>query len=124
MKKYLTFLLLIAAIGANAQTMIKVKSKNLTLNDSLWMPKYGQEIVNIPANALGDSVRSVDILAHITSDTTINIQLELRYYDKSGSLLTTVKKDMPASVYSKWTALQTKLYTWIFLNTKRLAKQN
>lgn len=124
MKKYLTFLLLIAAIGVNAQTMIKVKSKNLTLADSIWMPKYGQEIIKITANAQGDTVRSVDILARITSDTTINIPIEIRYYDKSGALLSTLKKDMPSNIYLKWTALETKIYTWIFNNTRQLAKQN
>lgn len=124
MKKYLTFLLLIAAIGVNAQTMIKVKSKNLTLADSIWMPKYGQEIIKISANTQGDTVRSVDILARITSDTTINIPIEIRYYDKSGVLLSTLKKDMPSNIYLKWTALETKIYTWIFNNTRQLAKQN
>lgn len=124
MKTYLTFLLLIAAIGVNAQTMIKVKSKNLTLADSIWMPKYGQEIIKISANTQGDTVRSVDILARITSDTTINIPIEIRYYDKSGVLLSTLKKDMPSNIYLKWTALETKIYTWIFNNTRQLAKQN
>lgn len=124
MKTYLTFLLLIVAIGVNAQTMIKVKSKNLTLADSIWMPKYGQEIIKITANAQGDTVRSVDILARITSDTTINIPIEIRYYDKSGALLSTLKKDMPSNIYLKWTALETKIYTWIFNNTRQLAKQN
>jgi hypothetical protein len=123
MKTYLTFLLLIAAIGVNAQTMIKVKSKS-ALADSIWMPKYGQEAVFITVTPLGDTVRSVDYYMTITSDTTLVAPLQIRYYDKTGAVLSTVQKQMPAGTFLKWTLLETKIYTWIFNNTKRLAKQN
>lgn len=124
MKKYLTILFLIVAIGVNAQTMIKVKSKNLTLADSIWMPKYGKEIVNIPANVIGDTVRSVDFIYHATSDTTINFPIEIHYYNKSGMLMSSFTLYVPASQYLKWTALETKLFNFIFTNTRKLQQQN
>lgn len=123
MKTYLTILFAIAAISVQAQTMIKIKSKS-AIADSIWMPKYGQEIMNITANAQGDTVRSIDYLIHVTSDTTVTFPVQINYYDKNGTIMTTVSKQMPANVYLKWTALETKLYTWIFNNTRRLSKQN
>lgn len=124
MKKYLTLLFLIAAIGTSAQTMIKVKSKNLTLADSIWMPKYGREIINIPANVVGDTVRSVDYCYKATSDTTINFPIEIHYYNKAGTLLSTFTLSVPANQFLKWTALETKLFNFIFTNTRKLQQQN
>ncbi len=124
MKKYLTLLFLIAAIGVNAQTMIKVKSKNLTLADSIWMPKYGREIVTIPANVVGDTVRSVDYCYRATCDTTINFPIEIHYYNKAGTLLSSFTLSVPASQFLKWTALETKLFNFIFTNTRKLQQQN
>ena len=124
MKNYLILLFLIAAIGVNAQTMIKVKSKNLALADSIWMPKYGREIINIPANVVGDTVRSVDFIYHATCDTTINFPIEIHYYNKAGALLSTFTLSVPATQFLKWTALETKLFNFIFTNTRKLQPQN
>ena len=124
MKKYLTFAFLIAAISVQAQTMIKVKSKNLTLADSILMPKYGKEIINIPANVVGDTVRSVDFIYHPTCDSTAQFTLEVRYYNKIGQLLSTFPLSVPPGIFLKWTALEAKLFQYIFANTRKLQQQN
>lgn len=125
MKKLtILFALLIAAISANAQTMIKVKSKNLVLADSIFMPKYGKEIVNIPANVIGDTVRSVDYIYHATCDTTVSFPIEIHYYNKYGMLLSTFQLQVPSTQFLKWTALENKLFAFIFANTRRLQQQN
>lgn len=83
MKKYITLLLLITTIGVNAQT--KIKSKQL--GDS---------------TIAGDSARSIGYTLHSYRDTTTNPYVDVRYYDKAGTVLVSSSMVIPASFFSNW----------------------
>jgi hypothetical protein len=81
MKKYITFLLLVAAIGVNAQNKIKSKA----LGDSITIPKGSFEIKPLIVTAQGDTARSLTwSTIQMQRDTTVGFKINIILFDKYG----------------------------------------
>lgn len=123
MKTYLTFLLLIAAIGSNAQILVKIKSKS-ALADSIYINRGASELVLFVVNATGDTARSMDYSFSATSDTLLTTKVEVKLYDKRAGCINTASIIMPDGQFNKWTVLNNRLLLYIQSALKRVSKQN
>lgn len=109
MKKVIIFLLLIAAIGASAQTAAtKIKSKS-ALADSIWLNRGAIEVSPIQTGNGSDTIRSIDYKFHSNRDTLSSMTIEINSYNKNGGLLATDFITVPQTLYSRWKALITPL---------------
>lgn len=121
MKKIFTLLLLIAAIGANAQILIKIKSKS-ALADSIWINRGAAETPPIPNGSSTDTVRSWDYKLCPNRDTLQIMNVIVNYYNKSGSLMMTDYLQIPQSLFNRWKVLLNALDAYIVAQRKRINK--
>ena len=92
MKKYITFLLLIAAIGAKAQ----VKIKSIAGGDSIVLPKGCYEIKPVVVTAMGDTARSMTWCTNqMQRDTLIGFNLNVSLFNKNGAQIAVFGMQMP-----------------------------
>ncbi len=120
MKKYLTFLLLIVAIGVQAQT-IKIKSKSV-LADSIWINRGAIEVMPFLTGSDSTMIRSVDYSFSSKRDTLLPFVIELRMYDKNAGFVSASVLSAPGNLFLKWAAIITKIDNYV--TKKRIAKQN
>lgn len=117
MKKYITFLLLIAAIGVKAQN--KVKSK--ALGDSIIVPKGAFEINPIIVTAQGDTARSVTWTTNqMRRDTTIGFGINVVLFSKNGNQLSTF--DISAPPLTNTAAYLNGIDNFVMYLTPRISK--
>lgn len=120
MKKYLTFLLLLVAIGSNAQT-VKIKSKS-ALADSIYINRGALEVIPFLTSSDSTMVRSIDYCFRPNRDTLQAFQIEVRMYDKNAGYIASTFSSAPANLFLKWLGLITKIDNYVL--KKRLNKQN
>jgi hypothetical protein len=116
----ITFALLIAAIGLQAQA-VRIKSKS-TLADSIWINRGAIEVQPFLTGSDSTTVRSIDYIFHPNRDTLLNLNVEVKMYDKSATLISSTYIIAPGNIFLKWTALINKVDNYIL--KKRLNKQN
>jgi hypothetical protein len=81
MKTIITFLLMIAAIGVNAQT--KIRSNE---GDTVLVPKGAYVIDKMVATSLTDTARSVTYsITQMQRDTTVGFFIRVVFYNKQGA---------------------------------------
>jgi hypothetical protein len=119
MKKYLTFLLLIATISVQAQT-VQITSK--ALGDLIWINRNALEIVPFATGADSTIIRSIDYRFTAQRDTLQQFNIEVRMYDKNASYIASYNMVAPGSIFLKWAGIVNKLDNYTL--KKRLIKQN
>jgi hypothetical protein len=120
MKKYLTLVLLIVAIGAHAQT-VKIKSRS-ALADSIYINRGAVEVVPFVTGADSTMIRSMDYTFNPRRDTLQNFNVEVRLYDNNAKYVQSSFFSVPGNLFLKWQAIITKIDNYV--TKKRLVKQN
>lgn len=118
MKKYITLLFLIAAIGASAQTRVT----SVALGDQIWLPRGAVEIAPIPINMAKDSVRTMSYTFLSPRDTTAVTIISVFGYDKNGTAIYNTQISLVGTAYRKWKSLITPLDSYISTQLKRITQ--
>ncbi len=121
MKNTIIFLLLIAAIGAKAQTAIKIKSKS-PLADSIWINRGAIEVSPLATGNGADTIRSIDYCFSPARDTLGNFIIYVASYNKVAGLVLTDRLFVSQALYSKWKVLINALDAYIIAQRKRINK--
>lgn len=118
MKKLIVFMLLMVAIGAKAQSLIKVKTY---LGDSVWAVKGAKILTPIIVEATGDTARSaIWCIGPISRDSTSNTSINVLFYNKSGGLIYTKYLNVSESAYTKWSGLFTAIDNYLHNQISRI----
>lgn len=118
MKKNLVLVLLMIAIGANAQT----KVKSTALADSIWIVKGGYEISPTVVNLAGDTARSAIYNITFSRDTTSIPITTIMLFDKHGGQIVSLTQSADANTYENWASLIPFLDNFIQNVYKRIVK--
>jgi hypothetical protein len=121
MKKLITLLLLIAAIGINAQTTVKIKSKS-ALGDSILINRGALEVTPLPTGSGSDTIRSIDYKLSPTRDTLQTMIVQITSYNKNAMVIQTDYLPVQQSLFTKWKVLINALDAYIQAQRKRLIK--
>ena len=120
MQKTITLILLVVAIGVQAQTRIKSKA----LGDSITIQKSAFEIAPIIVTPQGDTARSLYwYTTAIGRDTTIGFNVVVNMYDKYGVVLTTISNAIPGNVWAHWLLFTSKMDVFILNQRRRFVKE-
>lgn len=116
MKKYLTILLLLAAIEAKSQT--KIKSY---LGDSIVVVKGYRQLTPIIITVQGDTARSILwYVGPISRDSTASATITAIFYDKKGNTIGVKNIGVSESAYTKWSTLFTAIDTFLSNQVTRI----
>jgi len=120
MKKYLTLLFLIVAIGSKAQNLVTVTS--VFDGKTIAKPLGGIETQPVAIGATTDTVRSYIYDVTFSRDTTATVTINAYAYDKTGTQLYQRRLVLTASTYKKWKSLITPIDAFILIQLKRLSQ--
>lgn len=121
MKKLIILALLVAAIGANAQVLVKIKSKQL--GDSIYINRGAAELTSFVINANGDTARSFDYSINCSRDSLSQTALQINIYDKRAAQIGITYLSMPDPIFTHWLLFYNRIDLYIQAQRKKIVKQ-
>lgn len=110
MKRSIILILLIAAIGAKAQTS-RIKSY---LGDSITVIKGYKQLTPIVITITGDTARSILwYTGNISRDSTAQTSINIMFFDRNANVLGTKNIGIAESAYGKWSGLFTAIDNYV-----------
>jgi hypothetical protein len=109
MKNIIIIILLFAAIGSKAQTT-KIKSFE---GDSIYIQKGARNISKIVVSNDRDTARSILYRFYPSRDTTSFMNVEIQFFDKTGSYINSNALPFSDPLFTHWSLLINRLDIYI-----------